>query len=683
MRRLASSLAIALSLVAGLPHQVASAAPSDVASLRLVSQTPWVTADHPVLKLAVRAANRGERALGDLSLSMTLLSPVRSRSAYEQSLRTDPEGSLNLLTPPPLTIRGSLAPGESRTVSPPPIDVGFLSGSGSYVYPLRVELRSGFQSLATLRTPLVFLSLPPGKRRAETPLHLAWSFVLDAPVLHGPGGSFDGPAVSALLAPSGRLLGEVDSLFALVKSERAVPVDVVVAPLLLQQLETLSRGYAVRGGGQSRRVKAGQGDAAVAAAVLARLRTVLRAPSVEVSALPFASPNAPALLSAGLEDDLTEQVDAGRQEVRRIAGVAPVSGLMRPSRSFLDQATLVQLSRHGVDQFLLDSSMVQRPPQEKEFTQPATARLEVGPESDDTVTAVVADPGIESLLSSDIPAADPRLAAQAALAEMAQIWLEQPGVDRSVAMALTERMRLPGSLFGPLVATISGAPWVAPEPLSRMAERFRPRGGPATLIPRRGPAYPSWFVALLDGARQDLDTYRSMLARETPLPRELESDLLTAESDRFTPSSISGAGFVAAVRERLREEFRKVGLETAPLFTLPSRGGNIPVVVTSRTGYPIRVQVRLLSNRLDISSRVLKVDVEQRSAPLLFHVQAKTTGRFPVQVQILTPSGVTLDTGQLVVRSTAYNMVALLVTIGAAAFLLLWWARRFVPRKTA
>ena len=72
-----------------------------------------------------------------------------------------------------------------------------------------------------------------------------------------------------------------------------------------------------------------------------------------------------------------------------------------------------------------------------------------------------------------------------------------------------------------------------------------------------------------------------------------------------------------------------------------------------------------------------------RSRPLLFHVRAKTTGRFPVQVQIRTPSGHPLRATQLVVRSTAYNLVALVITIGAAVFLLAWWARRFVPRKTA
>jgi len=41
-----------------------------------------------------------------------------------------------------------------------------------------------------------------------------------------------------------------------------------------------------------------------------------------------------------------------------------------------------------------------------------------------------------------------------------------------------------------------------------------------------------------------------------------------------------------------------------------------------------------------------------------------------------------VNQGTLIVRSTAYNRVALLVTLGAAVVLLALWARRFVPRRT-
>jgi hypothetical protein len=41
-----------------------------------------------------------------------------------------------------------------------------------------------------------------------------------------------------------------------------------------------------------------------------------------------------------------------------------------------------------------------------------------------------------------------------------------------------------------------------------------------------------------------------------------------------------------------------------------------------------------------------------------------------------------IDQESIVVRSTEYNRIALVITVGAALVLLVLWARRFVPRRT-
>jgi hypothetical protein len=582
-----------------------------------------------------------------------------------------------------VNIRGSLAPGEIRTISPAPIDLSTLSASPSYVYPLKIELRSDLTPVATIRTPVVFLNLPPGRNRADTPLTLAWTFVLDGPVLRRADGTFDEAAVRALLEPGGTLRGEVDALSTLVGTRSRVPVDVSVSPLLLAQLEQLASGYRATSGGSTQTVPAGVDDAAVARDVLDRLRQVLRSRSVEVSALPYAGPNIPALLSAGLDGDLGSQIAVGRSVVERIGGVTPAPNVIRPVGSLLDQQSLVQLSRDGFDLFVLDAPSVLRQPQEKEFAQPATAALQVGPEPGQTVTAAVPDPGFQSLLASGFLASDPHLAAQALLGELAQIWLERPGVARSVAVAFTEETPVSGKLFEPFVQEAAAAPWLRPRSLTSMARRFPPSGQPATLVPQVGEAFPTWYVGLLGQAHADLDSFRSMLAGSSAVSSELQSTLLTAESADFAARDGFGASYASSVRARVRREFGKVGLDTSPVVTLTSHGGVIPVGITSATGYPIRVEVRLFASHLDPSRDFQQVEVGGKSKPLLFHVRAKTTGRFPVQVQIQTPSGRPLRAAQLVVRSTAYNLVALIITIGAAVFLLAWWARRFLPRKTA
>ncbi|MDP9242094.1 MAG: hypothetical protein M3O84_02840, partial [Actinomycetota bacterium] len=66
----------------------------------------------------------------------------------------------------------------------------------------------------------------------------------------------------------------------------------------------------------------------------------------------------------------------------------------------------------------------------------------------------------------------------------------------------------------------------------------------------------------------------------------------------------------------------------------------------------------------------------QPDETLSFGVTPQTTGRFPVQVLVRTPSGRVLSSATLIVRSTAYNRIALIITIGAALMLFAIYARR-------
>ena len=73
------------------------------------------------------------------------------------------------------------------------------------------------------------------------------------------------------------------------------------------------------------------------------------------------------------------------------------------------------------------------------------------------------------------------------------------------------------------------------------------------------------------------------------------------------------------------------------------------------------------------------------SLRLVFQVNAETTGKFPLVVTIETP-GTPARTipswrTQLIVRSTAYDRVALVITIGAGLFLAVWWGRGVFRRR--
>jgi len=59
-------------------------------------------------------------------------------------------------------------------------------------------------------------------------------------------------------------------------------------------------------------------------------------------------------------------------------------------------------------------------------------------------------------------------------------------------------------------------------------------------------------------------------------------------------------------------------------------------------------------------------------------VESKASGAFPVDVAVQSPDGsLVVGTARYTVRSTAISGVGLLLSIGAGAFLLLWWARHW------
>jgi hypothetical protein len=76
-----------------------------------------------------------------------------------------------------------------------------------------------------------------------------------------------------------------------------------------------------------------------------------------------------------------------------------------------------------------------------------------------------------------------------------------------------------------------------------------------------------------------------------------------------------------------------------------------------------------------------EVTLDRPNQIVSFLVVAKAAGQNPIQVAVLAPSGSTLSTQTIAVRTTAVNRIALLVTVAAAGGLLLLFVRRWQRRK--
>ncbi|MEW6059674.1 MAG: DUF6049 family protein [Actinomycetota bacterium] len=677
MRRFSAVLLAAFALAIALPPlPAARAQETSTVRLALLSQTPWNSTDRAQLVLHVRAENEGDQQLDDLSLEATLFGAVLSRTAYESSLLTDPStGILSVQTFPTVN---SLDPGASR-VFRIEIDlsaVSELSATQSLVYPLKIDLRSGPGSLAAIRTPVVFLVRTP-----LVPLNLAWTFVLTSQVHLGPDGVFESPALERAISKGGRLAEEIRALSRLVAEERPPALDVVVSPMLLVQLAAMRNGYSVLDGGQVRTVGAGHGGAASAAQMFAELKEIAASSAVELSTFPYSEPSLPALAASGLAGDLQVQLERGADTAQTLLGLTPVRTLLCPPGSELDQTSLDQLPAQGIELLLLDSETVSLPQQAKGFAPPPAVSL---PTDDSSIVALVSDPNVEALLSSSLASGGGALAAQAVLGELAVIWLQAPSEERAIALRFPETLpTAPGALFGPLVRGAAEAPWLVTRKATALAVSF-----PPTAEARPGTEEQSTFaptyVEQLTQARRKVEILRPMLAGDSRTADQLDAQLLIAEAGQFVQDPTAGEQFIASVRGRADAALGAVRPDGDQTITLTSSSAKgIPVRITNGNKEPVRVTVRLLSQHLRTSPRASVVLPADETATVSLDVELRTTGRFPVTVQVLTPSGYLIAQGTLVVRSTALNRIALVITIGAALLALLVWARRFLPRRTS
>jgi hypothetical protein len=670
-RSLALALAFVLSsALLGVPSRRAAAQEPLVRLTLLEQSPPWNGPGQQHVTIRIHAENAGQEPLEDLSIGVTLWPPVLSRTGFEESLSADPADAAALLaeTRPR---SGTLAPGASRDFFVP-IDLPLeqFSSTQTLVYPLKVDLRSGYQSIAAIRTPVIYVV-----RKPLYPLALSWTFVLSAPLDLRPDGTFASPALETSISRGGRLAGQLSALTHAVAG--GVGVDVVVSPLLLYQLLQMRDGYRVLDRGSMRSVRAGEGGSAAASAALERLHTIANAPNVELSALPFSEPLLPSVSSGRLSSDLGVQLQAGRQLVVDALGASSSTTVLRPPRSAVDGASLDRLPASGVSTLLLDPAVVPRREDAQGFAPPPVVSIAA---QNATLSAVVADPAVQAMLSSGLEQEQPVLAAQAMLGELASIWLQRPGEPHGLAMILGDDVAPPGSFYVPFVRGVSTAPWLSKRTASALAADPDAVGteAPAEIVSTPS-AFTTTYVDAIRSARRRVETLRSMLVRPSGQPGHLDRLLLLAESQRFVGDEPAGAAFVGRVDDAVASVFGAVRPQVSQPITLTSSAiRDVPIAVQNTASMPLRVTIRLSSPHLQDSVERTRVLPARSTVTVGMDLELRTTGRFGVPVQVLAPSGQPIGRATVLVRSTAYNRIALLITIGAALLALLVWARRFV-----
>lgn len=672
---LTASAALQVALSVALPAAPAAAQEEPAVRLVLVDQTPFATEDDP-FEVRIRATNGSTTPYEDLSLAVTVWSAARTRSDYDQVLRAGPISPLGIKVVP---IEGALGPGATRSFAAEWERLAFLvARNENALYPVTIELRSADARLAEIRSSLVFVIEPP-----LAPLDVAACFVIDAPVRIRADGTLLDTEIEEQILPGGRLDVIVGAL-----EDAGAPVTVAVSPVLLEVLADMRDGFRVAVGAIDQERPAEDPTAQAAGSVLDRLGEIARRiDTTELVALPYASPSVPSIVEAGMEEDLAVHIERGREVVEALLGVAPSRTIFRPPSSALTESSLDDLAdvlaEDGTTEALLVDDDAFPPPLGLPMTPHGAAQVAGG-----SLTAVTPDAVVDD--RTEAAAQDPALGAVWALGELSAIYFERPSIPRGIAVVFGEGERPPGRflrLFLEGLEVRPGVGWLRGVKATRVAVGQPPPDDPSE--PRelredsRAPGYSSGVVAGIEEGRADVTALASM-ADQSPLIDQLRRGLLLAQSRYLAGHEVERLALLGSVRSTVATELEKIHPPLASSITLTSQGGIIPVTLRNDAGYPVRVELTLRSTRLSFvggPSRVVRLarPVQQ----FVFPVRAQTTGRFPVRVELATPDGVPIGSSRIVVRSTAYNRVALLITAGAALFLALWWGRRLLSRRRA
>jgi hypothetical protein len=255
---------------------------------------------------------------------------------------------------------------------------------------------------------------------------------------------------------------------------------------------------------------------------------------------------------------------------------------------------------------------------------------------------------------------------------------ERPGAGRLVVVVELDR-RLPDT-FGSLADD----------------DRLVLRGLPSFLDPKadfpEGRIYApeplsSRYERAVREARAVLDDLRSYTLDGNRLVRVFGTVLAeaSASADPKVRTSARVQRMLGALAQEIRDQFALVSLSEGSV-TFTSRRGSVPVTVSNRATYPVRVRVSLQSSKLSFPHRTIVRNIEPPGDTITFAANAESSGTFVVTAVVKSDikrygTEITLDAIELTVRSTAANLPVLILTIAGALLLLVVYAGRISRRR--
>lgn len=555
-------------------------------------------------------------------------------------------------------------------------------------YPLAVEVvQWDAVQLASQRT---FLTYAPASGQ-QRPVRNRMAFVL--PMIDQPRRADDGTFVDEKLSGA---LGGKGRLADLARIAEIAPEQVtwVVDPALFDDVEAMTKKFHVKAGNKREERPA---DPA-AAQWLSSVRAALA--DNPVVATPYADPDVTALAHRGLDKQPARALELAKEKSALIKGDVLTSTYW-PAGGMIDADALDLLAVGApgvtrVDKVLLDAanlptqqaaSAVAMPP--PSATPDAATRLDtvMGP-----VTALVADGELSRLLE---PGAGTRattlLSKQRFIAETAMIAAE-PGQTRprSLVVAPSRRWNPSPTVVSTLLKTAGKLPWLSLTTLDSIKV-------PAAPTPRAGLTYPDRSRKQELGGKylkpiRELAEQAALTARLTGRQQSsFDAAVLRLTSSAWRGDTKAGRAVAEQVGKAVNDRIEKVSITGAGPDrprTLAGSDGEVPISVRNQLDTPVSLYVDAKSDDPDVLEadvrEPLRIDPGQSGTVQIgMQVIAPGGGDASVTVQLLTadrrPYG---EPVKLIVRTTGYTGIALVIVGGALTVMLAAVVTRILRRRS-
>ena len=650
------------------------------------------------LDLRVNVTNRSDEPMEGFQIQAVLYDPANGRIDLHESFDGPDEGdfSLEVDTEP---FETNLSLGESQVVDFDPSLSTLTAGAIEGVYPLQVELYdpSLTQPLDSFTTQVIYYP-----EEVEHPLNLALVVPVSPTPARDPSGGFapedgGGYPLEGGLAESGWIRGLLDATQKAVR--KGLSAGLAPSPRFVEELAGMADGYARLVEDEPEEVESDSAEAQNAQEALTRLEDLLASRRIQALPSPYANPDLPTLYEVLGVEHVIDQLDVGRTVLEN---TLPDAGFDSPwlfvEGSRWDERTLAFVrSTRGDLKTFVDAGVFDPPINEARGECPDASPLgsftcSVNVEAGGTeVPAYVRDPDVQNRLAELASREGDLLLLHRVFAETALIHAEQPdAAGRIIHATLPADWEPPPRISERLLMGLARAPWLAPRtPSGGLDRSVTPRA--RAVVPEvdaRG--MDADYVDALVRAARALATFTELGPPEPRLQR-LRNNLLVAENHRWWSNPTltdRGLTYATATEEEIEGEFDKISI-SGPDTTLTSQRSAVEVNIFNETTYPVTVDVDFESSRPDLridesdTAELQNILVEPGSAPAIkVDAIADTSGFFQVKASVESPeTGKEINHQDITIRSTNFNRIALGLTLGALAVIILFYTYRLIRRR--